>query len=120
MALSSDIQAINEQVAAESAFVERVLGEVSKVIVGQSLMVERLMIGRSTLVIAHRLSTVKDADRVVVLDDGCVVERGTHRELVASDGLYRQLVERQFLVTEDGANLAPATPTTDSESVAAS
>ncbi len=60
---------------------------------------DRLMVGRSTLVIAHRLSTVKDADRVLVLDQGRVVERGTHAELVAADGLYRQLVERQFLAT---------------------
>jgi len=60
---------------------------------------DRLMVGRSTLVIAHRLSTVKDADRVLVLDHGRVVERGNHAELVAADGLYRQLVERQFLAT---------------------
>jgi ATP-binding cassette subfamily B protein len=58
---------------------------------------ERLMLGRSTLVIAHRLSTVKNADRVLVLDHGTVVERGTHAELVQAEGLYRQLVERQFL-----------------------
>ncbi len=62
---------------------------------------ERLMIGRSTLVIAHRLSTVKDADRVLVLDAGRVVETGSHTELVARDGLYRQLVERQFLGEAD-------------------
>lgn len=57
---------------------------------------ERLMRGRTTLVIAHRLSTVRDADRVVVLDAGRVVEAGTHDELVAREGLYRRLVERQF------------------------
>ena len=57
---------------------------------------ERLMRGRTTLVIAHRLSTVRDADRVVVLDAGRVVESGSHDELVARDGLYRRLVERQF------------------------
>jgi ATP-binding cassette subfamily B protein len=58
---------------------------------------ERLMEGRTTLVIAHRLSTVRDADEVVVLDGGQVVERGSHTELVARvDGLYRKLVERQF------------------------
>ncbi len=61
---------------------------------------QRLMLGRSTLVIAHRLSTVKDADRVLVLEAGRVVEQGNHRELVARDGLYRQLVERQFLTNE--------------------
>ncbi len=58
---------------------------------------ERLMQGRITLVIAHRLSTVKDADRVVVIDDGRVVQSGTHDELVSQAGLYRTLVERQFV-----------------------
>jgi ATP-binding cassette subfamily B protein len=57
---------------------------------------ERLMKGRTTLVIAHRLSTVKDANRVVVLDAGRVVQVGTHAALVGEEGLYRRLVERQF------------------------
>jgi ATP-binding cassette subfamily B protein len=57
---------------------------------------DRLMEGRTTLVIAHRLSTVRDADEVVVLDAGRVVERGSHDELVAREGLYHKLVERQF------------------------
>jgi ABC transporter fused permease/ATP-binding protein len=57
---------------------------------------ERLMEGRTTIVIAHRLSTVRKADRVVVLDQGAVVESGNHTDLMRSDGLYRRLVERQF------------------------
>lgn len=57
---------------------------------------DRLMKGRTTLVIAHRLSTVRSADRVVVLDQGRVVEMGRHDELMAAGGLYRRLVERQF------------------------
>lgn len=57
---------------------------------------ERLMQGRTTLVIAHRLSTVKDANRVVVLEHGSVVQAGTHASLVGEEGLYRRLVERQF------------------------
>jgi ABC transporter fused permease/ATP-binding protein len=57
---------------------------------------ERLMRDRTTLIIAHRLSTVMGADRVVVLDGGRVVQNGPHARLVAEDGLYRRLVERQF------------------------
>ncbi len=57
---------------------------------------ERLMKQRTTLVIAHRLSTVRNADRVVVIDEGRVVQEGTHDDLVARDGIYRRLVERQF------------------------
>lgn len=57
---------------------------------------ERLMKGRTTLIIAHRLSTVKDANRVVVLEHGRVAQIGTHAGLVEQDGLYRRLIERQF------------------------
>ncbi len=56
----------------------------------------RLMRGRTTLVIAHRLSTVQEADRVLVLERGSVVQQGSHGDLVAADGLYRQLVQRQL------------------------
>ncbi len=58
---------------------------------------DRLLEGRTTLVIAHRLSTVKNAHQVVVLDGGKVVQQGTHAELVGEAGLYRKLVERQFV-----------------------
>jgi ATP-binding cassette subfamily B protein len=61
---------------------------------------ERLMRGRTTLVIAHRLSTVRGADRVVVIDGGRIVESGPHAELMAHPGLYRRLVERQFEVAQ--------------------
>ena len=54
------------------------------------------MVGRTTMVIAHRLSTVQKAERVVVLNDGCIAEQGTHEDLLSVDGLYRRLVERQF------------------------
>jgi ABC transporter fused permease/ATP-binding protein len=59
---------------------------------------DRLMQNRTTLVIAHRLSTVRDADRVLVIDGGQVIEAGRHDDLVRQDGLYRRLVERQFAV----------------------
>ncbi|GAA0569966.1 ABC transporter ATP-binding protein [Paractinoplanes ferrugineus] len=54
--------------------------------------------GRTALVIAHRLSTVRDADLILVLDDGRVVERGRHAELVATGGLYAELYRTQFAV----------------------
>jgi ATP-binding cassette subfamily B protein len=57
---------------------------------------ERLMRGRTSLVIAHRLSTVVGADRVVVLEGGRIVQNGPHAQLIAEDGPYRRLVERQF------------------------
>ncbi len=58
---------------------------------------DRLMQGRTTLVIAHRLSTVKDAHRVVVLEQGKIVQSGTHDELLNHDGIYKRLVEKQFI-----------------------
>jgi ATP-binding cassette subfamily B protein len=53
--------------------------------------------GRTSIVIAHRLSTVRDADQILVLDRGTIVERGTHDELVAQGGLYSELYNRQDL-----------------------
>jgi len=57
---------------------------------------ERLMVGRTVIVIAHRLSTVKNADSVAVVNEGKIVEQGTHNELIAKNGIYKQLVKRQL------------------------
>ena len=57
---------------------------------------EHLMKGRTTLVIAHRLATVKNADRIIVMDNGRIVSEGTHTSLTKQDGLYRRLAELQF------------------------
>jgi ATP-binding cassette subfamily B protein len=62
---------------------------------------EKLMLGRTTLVIAHRLATVLKADRILVIDDGMIVEEGTHASLVRQDGLYARLARLQF---EGGAD----------------
>ena len=66
----------------------------SETLVQQGL--ERLMEGRTTLVIAHRLATVLKADRILVVDDGRIVEEGTHKSLVARDGVYARLARLQF------------------------
>ena len=54
------------------------------------------MDGRTTLVIAHRLSTVVNADRILVFDEGRLVEEGTHQQLISKSGLYARLASLQF------------------------
>ena len=57
---------------------------------------DRLMVGRTTFMIAHRLSTIHRADQILVMDQGRIVERGTHEELLAANGVYRQLHDMQW------------------------
>ncbi|MEW5889169.1 MAG: lipid A export permease/ATP-binding protein MsbA [Pseudomonadota bacterium] len=67
---------------------------------------EELMHGRTTIVIAHRLSTVEQADRIVVLQQGSIAEIGSHRELLARDGVYAQLYRLQFAEERNGVAAA--------------
>ena len=61
----------------------------------------RLRSGRTTFVIAHRLSTIRSADQILVLEAGEIVERGTHSELLALNGRYRQLHDKQYRLETD-------------------
>ncbi|EYF01146.1 ABC transporter ATP-binding protein [Chondromyces apiculatus] len=72
----------------------------------------RLMQGRTTLIIAHRLSTVMGADRVLVLEGGRLAQAGTHATLMAEEGLYRRLVERQLTGAPLASSAPPAPPDT--------
>ncbi|HWE68537.1 MAG TPA: ABC transporter ATP-binding protein [Acidimicrobiales bacterium] len=66
------------------------------------------LLGRTSLVIAHRLSTVREADELLVIDDGRIVERGTHASLLAQNGLYAELYRTQFADQEDADPQLPA------------
>jgi len=81
------------------------LDAVSEAEVRQAL--DHLRMGRTTLVIAHRLSAIRDADQIVVLDDGAAVEHGKHAELVALDGLYSHLIATQLRANAPRVKLSP-------------
>jgi len=76
--------------------------------------------GKTTLVIAHRLSTVIDADEIIVLADGRIAERGSHAQLLAEDGRYAEMWRRQQEAAERGELVTPDRPNRDPEMVAAS
>lgn len=77
------------------------LDSLSEALVQEAL--QRVMAGRTSLVIAHRLSTILAADVILVMQDGHLAEQGTHKELLASGGLYRDLYETQFKTAVDDA-----------------
>ena len=58
---------------------------------------DRLMSTRTTIAIAHRLSTIRNADEIIVMDEGSIVERGRHEQLLALNGYYRKLNDMQAL-----------------------
>ena len=60
----------------------------------------RVRQGRTVLIVSHRVSSVKDADHIIVLDDGAIVERGTHESLMNKDGYYADLYRRQTIEAE--------------------
>ncbi len=72
---------------------------------------DKLLSGRSSFVIAHRLSTIRNADQVLVLDEGQIIERGTHKELLEKRGFYYDLYMSQFrreVDEEEGEEASPA------------
>lgn len=78
----------------------------------------RVMAGRTSIVIAHRISTVKDMDQILVVDEGRIVERGTHPSLVAEGGLYADMYRRQLLseeLSEDDGPTGAADDTLDGD-----
>ena len=77
----------------------------SERLIQQSLA--ELLRGRTSFVIAHRLSTIRYADRILVLDDGAIVEIGSHSELVAGSGLYRNMVDLQRIEQWGPADYEP-------------
>ena len=82
-----------------------VLDEATSALDNQSEMLiqealEKLMVGRTTFIIAHRLSTVHNADKIIVLDKGSVVESGTHKQLMGNEGLYHHLYTMRLIEAE--------------------
>jgi ATP-binding cassette subfamily B protein len=81
------------------------LDSVSEALIQEAL--QRVMRERTSLVIAHRLSTVLSADKIIVMDNGRLVQMGTHQELMDEDGLYRTLYDTQFRYESDSSSRQP-------------
>jgi ABC-type multidrug transport system fused ATPase/permease subunit len=73
---------------------------VTEVLIQEAL--DQLMLGRTAVVIAHRLSTIRNADLICVVQNGRIVEKGTHEQLIQQEGLYRELYQGQFLTSSGG------------------
>jgi subfamily B ATP-binding cassette protein MsbA len=69
---------------------------------------EKLMKGRTVVAIAHRLTTIRDADRIIVISDGVVAESGTHAELLERNGIFADLYRTQFNAVDNGVSNSPA------------
>ncbi len=59
------------------------------------------MHGKTSIIIAHRISTIKNADKIIVLDQGKIIEQGTHQELLAKAGVYAEMYDNQLLEEEN-------------------
>lgn len=77
----------------------------SEFLIHQAL--DRLMTGRTTFIIAHRLSTVRNADTILVIESGCIAESGRHQELVDADGRYARMYRQQYWVDQDNDDEMP-------------
>ena len=63
----------------------------------------KMMEGRTSFIVAHRLSTIREADMILVMKDGHIIEQGRHKELLAKNGFYAELYNSQFVRTNEGA-----------------
>ena len=75
------------------------LDNTTEVLIQKAL--DELCKGRTTIVVAHRLSTIKNADEIVVISKGCILEQGTHEELLQRGGLYKRLYDSQFKAMDE-------------------
>ncbi|MFY0655069.1 MAG: ATP-binding cassette domain-containing protein, partial [Cyclobacteriaceae bacterium] len=64
---------------------------------------KKIMAGRTAVIISHRVSSAKLANKIIMLDDGCVIEQGSHEQLLAYEGAYKELYDKQLQTEEVGA-----------------